>query len=53
MAKDNEIKINRISERVYEFYGLVNGQFIKKQYIGYTEEQAIEKFTNALQEGEI
>lgn len=46
------LSIKQISKRVFEIYGVIDGHFIKRQFIGYTEEQAKERFEQALEEGE-
>lgn len=46
------LSIREISTNVFEIYGVIEGRFIKRLYVGYNEEQAINKFTNALEEGE-
>ena len=47
------VKLSHPARGVYEIYGIVNGRFVKRQYIGYSKKQAIQKFTESVQKGKI
>lgn len=48
-----DVSIRKVSDKIYEIYGIVEDRFIRRQYIGYTEEQAKEAFAEAIEEGEL
>ena len=48
-----KIYTKRLLKNVCEVYGIFSGRFSKRQYIGYTEKQAKEKFQQSLKKGEI
>lgn len=53
MESVNQVSIKQISKNVYEIYGLIDGKFVKRQYIGYSQQQATKLFTESIQRGEI
>lgn len=53
MANEVIVKLKKISALVYEIYGVLNGRFVKRQYVGYTQKQAVKAFTESVKRGEI
>lgn len=46
------MSVEKVDDRNYIVRGIIDGRFVTRTFIGYTKEQAVEKFTAELQKGE-
>ena len=49
----NNLSVEQTAKTSYIIRGIVDGKFLERQYIGYTKDQATEKFTEAIKKGEL
>ena len=53
MSVANKLYVRKVQKAVYEIYGVLEGRFVKRVYVGYSEKQAKEKFQQSAVKGEL
>ena len=53
MSVANKLYIRKVQKGVYEIYGILDGKFVKRTYVGYSEKQAKEAFQTSASKGEL